>query len=796
MNQTNIYRGRFSKKVFALLFLAIFFSGCNKMFRGNALVAVVPSVLTFNVNGQTEFVSANVTFYLVGDPDATDEQRARAKKNAIDDVAKLDFMVTGPKTSTMVSGVRASSAETFGKFGIAVTPLVGAEKLAVSFINGQSIDPTMVTAITINVVMETNGKSTQEYTVTAIPKSGYGRITDATMRFIIKPSGTVGAFASNVANFHSIDTLRDLNQGHLKGEQPNAKLVLAKSAAGLIEGALTSTVGKVTKNSFNEGRLVLSSLADSVTKTTVGQKLMALGATRQASGLADSSIPYVQGSDRFLIAFSANSETLRTRTVKDPMDGLYVEFSGWNIDQSKTAATAILMGSAKVLKSADDNGDGGSSLNNLFRQLEPAVAVRGSGCVACHADVQGAFVIDFGHGMPYAFGSPSPFSLQIYGNHADNWATAKLTTLSSAGIKQQGKVYVPRTPAAALGYESLAAYLRSVLTEPEVGIAAPAVIEKTVVQIGAPTTAQILEVAREFPPATPNLKYISPFGGSLSGIVLDLTGKYFRNSGIVECYGDVIIKGVLFLKDLAIRTDDNGCRFYVTGSAFVQKKFTYFAKGSNVPSDEPIARQNIQITSATGVFLGLSQDTMVSRHGPAPGTIGRDSFHTVEPGLTTAEKNDRIIAEAALISDLVDGGGKDGDPVNYSGLLVNAPYVESRYPGLFKGVVICEVALFVLEKFAFIYDNRFHEETMPILPLFSEAVLKQILYLSDDGIVDPPPTPTPTPTGTISVDPTITPIVEPTFTMTPAPTGSSTPAPIGSPTPVPTDMVTLEPTPA
>jgi hypothetical protein len=59
--------------------------------------------------------------------------------------------------------------------------------------------------------------------------------------------------------------------------------------------------------------------------------------------------------------------------------------------------------------------------------------------------------------------------------------------------------------------------------------------------------------------------------------------------------------------------------------------------------------------------------------------------------------------------------------IEFTGLLLNAPVVESRYLGLFKGTIVSEIALFGLGSFYFDYDPVFN--SAPALPLLPSDIL-------------------------------------------------------------------------
>jgi hypothetical protein len=88
--------------------------------------------------------------------------------------------------------------------------------------------------------------------------------------------------------------------------------------------------------------------------------------------------------------------------------------------------------------------------------------------------------------------------------------------------------------------------------------------------------------------------------------------------------------------------------------------------------------------------------------------------------VTTANDSTQLI-------DAQDSSSPGFDPaqkrafIQYTGLLLNAPVVESRYQGSFQGVIVSELALFAVGNFNFTYDPVF--KSAPILPLLSTDVL-------------------------------------------------------------------------
>src|SRR5512145_260742 len=47
-----------------------------------------------------------------------------------------------------------------------------------------------------------------------------------------------------------------------------------------------------------------------------------------------------------------------------------------------------------------------TAVNAAIAEFEPALAVRASGCITCHADIRPSYITDFGYGNRYFFGRP------------------------------------------------------------------------------------------------------------------------------------------------------------------------------------------------------------------------------------------------------------------------------------------------------------------------------------------------------------------------------------------------------
>jgi hypothetical protein len=357
-------------------------------------------------------------------------------------------------------------------------------------------------------------------------------------------------------------------------------------------------------------------------------------------------------------------------------------------------------------------GDGG-----VISQYKPALAVRATGCIMCHANIASSVITDFGNGDPYFFGDGAglnAFSGSIYGNHAENWGTGRV----------YGSVIVPKANlnSAALGISqtTLASYLASIVAPPDSETAKPTITEAKTVYIGAPTESRIRALGGTFPAAHPKWHYFpSNAVGDVTGLTLRTNG-YVENTGDVECEGDLVVDGVVFLNNLRLKTS-NGCRIYATASVFIQGPVTYLGGSVNA---------NLQITSSRAIVLGLGQGPLTINESFPERTNNslqhrlqdfwtRGGYFTRASG-TVQEKLNAIVNDSLTISDLVDAQLQPtGRQVAFERLLLNAPNIQSRYKGQFDGVIIGEVVLLSLNTFQFKYDDVFSQ--VPILPLLRES---------------------------------------------------------------------------
>ncbi len=401
------------------------------------------------------------------------------------------------------------------------------------------------------------------------------------------------------------------------------------------------------------------------------------------------------------------------------------------------------------------------AVGSSVSMIRPALAVRGTGCIVCHASIHSNVVTDFAYGDSYFFGQadpayPQPFNGSIYGDHGGSVTGSGGSSWSTGYI--QGSVYVPKNaflPASLTQVPmSLAQYLTLNVGKYQVispGAPKPAIIEQNSVYIGAPSVQTIQDAVvqksgsqvpvgsyRYFKDATSSLNAVQ---GLVSGVNANgsLAG-YLRNSASSEflCEGDLVVNQTLFLENLRIRTNDNGCRIYALKSVFIQGAITFLGSSTN---------RNLQISSSSAILMGLGRaQSQFYMYHPNTGitefatdslkyrildSFTRYSFHTRDTSRSTTQKLEDIYDESGLISNsstkLWDAAAPGGvvaandievKSIAFERLLLNAPNVQSRYLGNFKGVVISEFALFGLGAFKFEFDPVFSQ--VPVLPLIQE----------------------------------------------------------------------------
>ncbi len=397
---------------------------------------------------------------------------------------------------------------------------------------------------------------------------------------------------------------------------------------------------------------------------------------------------------------------------------------------------------SSVIMGTDDKGSSISFnvkivIDNPVQNLKPALALRGMACIQCHAKVESNIVTDFGYGSPYYFSSDSSDTALwknggVYGDHSMSFSTMDLNSSLKVIVP---KANLPANVAQDTGKDSLANYIRSRFAVAEFARTKSVVVEeKTKIYIGAPKDSDIIS-AFSMKPSDRSI-YFRNSDNALAISGLTDKGTYFKNSGVLNCEGDLALRGPLYFNNLEVNSS-SGCRIYVIGSVFIYGGITQSNSNNN---------RNLQITSTKSISLGLGltkKDGAFcepnSRFATEPNSYNVSSMknryvtfwstptNKTRNGLDAVAFGNTVIAEANAIEN-VEGTIYDascraeGRNISFDRLLLNAPAVHSRYEGNFMGTVIAEYSIMSLGQFKFQYDQVF--DRTPILPM-----LKHEIYL-------------------------------------------------------------------
>jgi hypothetical protein len=379
------------------------------------------------------------------------------------------------------------------------------------------------------------------------------------------------------------------------------------------------------------------------------------------------------------------------------------------------------------------------NIGNPFLNLEPALAVRGAACMACHANVASRFITDFGNGSNYFFAKGSnPFNaapLSFYGDHVKSWATAQFSgdvVVPNAAHGSNLLAYA-NADASFAGTENNATTILEYVTTIEnkkTGNKAKSITAKNSIYIGAPDDALINSRTGGTNGAA--WKYLKNNGDTspeISGLVD--RGSYLEaNSSGLVCDGDLVISKTLYLNNLVLKTA-TGCRIYSTQGILVQGPITYQKLDATATDNT-----NLQLVSTRWVNLGVgdshcetasnpgwySASPEAARFKPSEHRLIVYPAPTRAAGTVESAKtlNEGLLAELRKIPNFEDASCRrvsSGKPreVAFQRLLVNAPRVDSRYTGPFTGVIVSEAPLMSLSAFSFTYDSVFNR--VSVLPL-------------------------------------------------------------------------------
>lgn len=384
-------------------------------------------------------------------------------------------------------------------------------------------------------------------------------------------------------------------------------------------------------------------------------------------------------------------------------------------------------------------------VGNRLNFLKPALALRAPSCTMCHANIQANLITDFGYGNYFLKGDDPNTTSGYYLDHGlkENGAGS----VATMNLASTSEVIVPRADISGpmktiSGQPTLAGYMRARMgasSYPGTQAAVSRVREVSSVYIGAPTAARLLEAFR-VGSQDGALTYLANNADqpvAFSGISRGSDG-IFRNTGVVQCDGDLLLQGTVHLNALQVKTD-SGCRIYSTGSIFV-------SNGLNVMALSSGTDHNLQLVSARAIAVGLG--SLFDASGAFCETTAGGWYRT------NYDAGDRVNAVNSLtahlemhahmsftrayatpslsisfmksvVNEAVPLGLRDatcepgGRNKALSRVLLNAPRVDSRYNGNFSGAIIAEISTLSVGSFKFSFDPVF--ERVAILPMLKDA---------------------------------------------------------------------------
>jgi len=376
-------------------------------------------------------------------------------------------------------------------------------------------------------------------------------------------------------------------------------------------------------------------------------------------------------------------------------------------------------------------------VGNTLTEFQPALAVRGMGCIQCHAEVTSNIITDFGYGNSYYMNQNLDGYWWrgggAYGDHENSFNTMNLSGNKSIFVPQ---AQLPKYVADETGLTTLASYIRSQFSESKfAGTRQTQVVEKQSVYIGAPTQNHLLAAFQVT--ALDRIKFFKESDNSYAFSGLLDQGDYFTNQSEISCEGDLYLKGPVYFKQPRFKTR-TGCRIYVNGSVFINGPILYTTDHAD---------RNLQISSTESINLGLGS---VERNGvlcdPAgpyavDRTYGSSSLYNRYVRMFTSQSQstrtylrgrdlgESVVAQGDLLEfaegELLDAScSPEGIQVGFDRILLNAPSVQSRYQGHFNGTIIAEFSVMSLGQFKFSFDPVFNR--VPVLPFLDKSIYLDI----------------------------------------------------------------------
>lgn len=392
------------------------------------------------------------------------------------------------------------------------------------------------------------------------------------------------------------------------------------------------------------------------------------------------------------------------------------------------------------------------------------MAVRGVGCVMCHAQIlgTGSLVTDFGQSNSANLGLlSSNASKKYYGVYSDHMHSFKTSKISNDTNVQVPAAVLSGSPALLSFPSSYTGTINSVNSAITIG--APKVEDLTKYKIDANAVTGLKNVYY--------YRDNNQSSANLSGLIQDANGVLYNDSkSNLVCEGDLFIDGVVRLTNLKLDSGV-GCRIYATGTIFLDGAITY-VKTSYIYS-------HLQLSSSRAIVVGVgniqsldsSHDCMTSNSANleyqycestnvlkarlgyftqansnackvTPGATGstainswtadEDMFSTKDDSVNTSQKLLKIVADSDLADSILNSNMKRVDAscdanlanASFSRLLLNAPYIQGRNSNLFSGLIIAENLMWSMNKFQIINDPVFTQ--VPILPLLDMKTILQV----------------------------------------------------------------------
>lgn len=287
--------------------------------------------------------------------------------------------------------------------------------------------------------------------------------------------------------------------------------------------------------------------------------------------------------------------------------------------------------------------------------FKPSVAVRGAGCLMCHARIDGNLITDFGYGDDFFFGGneslekvghgTNPFYKRNHFNNANGWSTAKINgnliiPKTNVNTTDQAFVNFFNNPSVRDQEDLISEYnFKELLQLPmvtyqhqrkvmvtqkmeesyanvnfdsmEVGLYGK-IIEKDNININSITEDEIVSLSLSHKVLKKNTlnttKIISHKSNASISIdhfkIKDTTNRdlviqgedksFVEINGDFHCHGDVFIIGRLHLDNVNLINQNTSCRIYTSKSIFITGQITYQNPESN-----------LQLTSGRMILFGM-----------------------------------------------------------------------------------------------------------------------------------------------------------------------------------------------